>query len=906
MQGTSDLEGMMRGVLETTLDLFGCDRAWLLSPCDPSAGTWRAVMEHTKREFPGAFALGTSLPMDDEAASVFRIALAAGNAVLFGPAYEHPVPARAAARFCIRSQMTMALFPKGDQPYLFGLHHCSNPHAWAGQERRLFEEVGRRLTDALTSLLMFRSLRQSERRLDEAQRIAHVGYWDRDLDSGHMTLSDEACRIFGFPPSERSVHLAEWHERWLSLLDPQDRARIAQAAAAALAGGPRYDVEYRVRRPGGDVRTIHSRGEVIWGANGRPKRMFGMMQDITELRQAELALRVSEARFRTIVEHAADALMLLDDRMALVDVNRQACESLGYSREELLGMHPGDFDVNLDAGAIQQLADRVRKDGSDFPVEIRCAPFEQGGRHFLGLARDITARKQAERALVESHALLRAVVEGTSDPIFIKDLEGRYLMINSSGAASLGRTAAEMIGKHDRELFSPETAALMMDRDREVMATRESQTFQETRGGAELIRHYLTTKGVYRDHDGKVIGLFGISRDVTDLKRLEDQLRQAQKLEAVGKLAGGIAHDFNNLLTVINGCAELALADFAGSAGGELLSEIHEAGQRAANLTHQLLAFSRQQVLNARVVDLNKALRQVGNLLQRVIGEDVELGFELDPTLGLVKVDPTQFEQAIVNLAVNARDAMPQGGWLRLETRNVELNQAFAASHPDVRSGRYAQVTVSDSGHGMDAATVARIFDPFFTTKPVGKGTGLGLAMVYGFLKQSGGHVEVESGLGRGTTFRLYVPLVSGQSVEAPARRSVLPESAGGAETILLVEDEDAVRRLCLRVLSASGYNMLEARNGEEAIDLMARIPTKLDLLVTDLVMPRMGGRQLAAKLREASPNLRILFLSGYTEDVPPKSELDHSVGFLQKPFAPPALAKKVRELLDESSPARA
>jgi PAS domain S-box-containing protein len=217
--------------------------------------------------------------------------------------------------------------------------------------------------------------------------------------------------------------------------------------------------------------------------------MFGMMQDITELRQAELALRVSEARFRTIVEHAADALMLLDDRMALVDVNRQACESLGYSREELLGMHPGDFDVNLDAGAIQQLADRVRagetvtfetrhrrKDGSDFPVEIRCAPFEQGGRHFLGLARDITARKQAERALVESHALLRAVVEGTSDPIFIKDLEGRYLMINSSGAASLGRTAAEMIGKHDRELFSPETAALMMDRDREVMACTATTT----------------------------------------------------------------------------------------------------------------------------------------------------------------------------------------------------------------------------------------------------------------------------------------------------------------------------------------------------------------------------------------------------------------------------------------------
>jgi CheY-like chemotaxis protein len=295
----------------------------------------------------------------------------------------------------------------------------------------------------------------------------------------------------------------------------------------------------------------------------------------------------------------------------------------------------------------------------------------------------------------------------------------------------------------------------------------------------------------------------------------------------------------------------------------------------------------------------------VGSLLKRVIGEDVELGFELDPTLGLVKVDRTQFEQAIVNLAVNARDAMPQGGWLRLGTRNVELDQTFTASHPDVRSGHYAQVTVSDSGHGIDAGKVARIFDPFFTTKPVGKGTGLGLAMVYGFLKQSGGHVEVDSRLDQGTTFRLYLPLVGEPSVEAPPRRPELPKGAGGAETILLVEDEDAVRRLCMRVLVASGYSVLEARNGEEAIELMARHAGELDLLVTDLVMPRVGGRQLAAKFRESSPELRILFLSGYTEDVPLAHEFGARVGFLQKPFAPAALANKVRALLDgESIPA--
>jgi two-component system, cell cycle sensor histidine kinase and response regulator CckA len=915
MQSTGDLEGMMSTVLEATLELFDCDRAWLISPCNPSAASWRVVMEHTRREFPGAFALGMLQPMDAEAAAVFRLTLSASSAVLFGPGYEHPVPDSAASRFHVRSQMVMPLFPKGAEPYLFGLHHCSEPRPWAAKEKRLFEEIGHRLTDALTGVLMFRSLRQSERRLDDAQRIAHVGYWDRDLDSGQVTLSDEACRIFGFSPEERILDLSQWHARWLSLLDPQDRVRTAEAFAAALGGGPLYDIEYRVVHPGGDVRIIHSRGEVMWDDAGRPKRMFGMMQDVTDLRQAELALRASEARFRTIVEHAADAFLLLDERLQVVDVNRQACDSLGYSRDELLGMHLRGFDVSLDPATTNALAEKVRageavtfetrhrrKDGSVFPVEIRCAQLEQGGPRFLGLVRDITARKQAERALLESHSLLHAVVEGTSDPIFIKDLQGRYLMINSAGAASLGRTAAEMIGKPDQQLFGPEMAASMTARDQEVVTTQQPQTFQETRGAAELVRHYLTTKGVYRDQEGQVIGLFGVSRDLTDLKRLESQLRQAQKLEAVGRLAGGIAHDFNNLLTVINGCTDLALLELGDTPSSQLLLEIHEAGKRAATLTRQLLAFSRQQVLDSRVIDVNKALTQVGNLLKRVIGEDVELSFTLDPALGLVKVDPAQFEQAILNLAVNARDALPEGGWLKVETRNVALDKAFAVSHPDVRAGRYAQVAVSDSGHGMDPATVARIFEPFFTTKPVGKGTGLGLAMVYGFLKQSGGHIEVESGLGHGTAFRLYLPLVSELAVDVP-RRTEPPQHTGGAETILLVEDEDAVRRICKRVLLASGYQVLEACNGEEALEQVARSAGKLDLLVTDLVMPRIGGRQLAVRLREGVPRLRVLFLSGYTEDLPLANELGPTDAFLQKPFTPSALANKVRALLDADSP---
>ena len=581
MQGTSGLDEVMGAALDVTLEVFSCNRAWLIYPCDPDARSWRAVMEHTRRDFPGAFALGIPQPMDAEARAVLQSALASDGALLFGTSHEHPLPPGLAEHFQVRSQMLMRLSPKGDKPYLFGLHHCAEPRHWTTQEKRLFEENGRRLTDALTGLLIFRSLRENQRQLDDSQRIAHVGYWDRDLESGRMTLSDEACLIFGFSPDERIVNLADWHERWVSLLHPQDRPRTAEALATALRGGPPYDVEYRVVRPGGDVRIIHSRGDVAFREDGAPTRMFGMMQDITELRRAGEALRESEVRFRTIVEHAADAFFLLDEQKRVVDVNRQACQSLGYSREELIGMHPTTFDTCLDVTTMRALDERLfagetitfetvhrRKDQTVFPVEIRTVQFDQGGTRFLALVRDITERRRAEQALIESHALLNAVVEGTSDPIFIKDLQGCYLMINSAGAHSLGQTVAQMIGKRDGQLFSPDIAAVMTERDREVIAKEQTQTFQESRG-AESARRYLTTKGVFRDHDGKVAGLFGISRDVTDLKRLEDQLREAQKLEAVGKLAGGIAHDFNNLLTVIKGSVDLALVEFDSLPGSE-------------------------------------------------------------------------------------------------------------------------------------------------------------------------------------------------------------------------------------------------------------------------------------------------------------------------------------------------
>ena len=361
MQGTNDLERMMSDVLDAVLDIFASDRAWLLYPCDPDAPSWRPIMERTRPEFPGAAARGRDLPMTPESAEVARVALASSGALLRGGSHEHQPSAEIAEHFGVRSDMLMALRPKGDRPYLFGLHQCSRVRTWTKEEQRLFEEVGHRLTDALGSLIAFRGLRESEARLEAAQRLARVGWWERDYATGHVSLSDEACRIFGVQPLE----LPQWHGRWLSLIHPEDRENVAAASDLALRGGPRYDVEYRVVRPDGAVRVVRSQGDVTREESGRPVRQFGVMQDITELRQAEEALRESEQRYRTLFEKANDAIFLENERDDIVEVNERACALLGYSRDELLKMKVPDLQALEVRGQVGRvIRERIEKHGS--------------------------------------------------------------------------------------------------------------------------------------------------------------------------------------------------------------------------------------------------------------------------------------------------------------------------------------------------------------------------------------------------------------------------------------------------------------------------------------------------------------------------------------------------------------
>jgi signal transduction histidine kinase/FixJ family two-component response regulator len=396
-----------------------------------------------------------------------------------------------------------------------------------------------------------------------------------------------------------------------------------------------------------------------------------------------------------------------------------------------------------------------------------------------------------------------------------------------------------------------------------------------------------------------------LRRSIDELERTQDRLVQAQKMEAIGQLAGGIAHDFNNLLTAIKGYTDLLLKDHPATSRerGDLM-EIKRAADQAASLTRQLLAFSRKQLLQPRVVPLNEVPAKMENMLRRLIGEDVELVFRLDPDTGCVKADPGQVQQVILNLAVNARDAMPQGGRLVLETRNVELGAAELRGHPEVSPGEYVSISMRDNGVGMDRETLSHVFEPFFTTKEYGKGTGLGLATVYGIVKQSGGHIWVDSEPGGGTAVRIVLPRVAPpaqDSSEVPASRAPVNRSLQGSETILLVEDEEMVRELGCRVLRQYGYRVLEARQASEAMRLASERTVPIELMVTDMVMPGgLSGRELAQRLSASRPDMKVLFISGYTEDEGFRhSDPDRRMPFLQKPFTPQALVQAVRELLD-------
>jgi PAS domain S-box-containing protein len=528
----------------------------------------------------------------------------------------------------------------------------------------------------------------------------------------------------------------------------------------------------------------------------------------------------------------------------------------------------------------------------------------------MGIARDITERKRADEALRKSEEKFQKLFDEAPVGYMELDAEGCITQVNRTELNILGYPADEMIGQPVwkfivEEEMARETIKAKLSGLLQCGKTTE-RTYKRKDGTALQV---MIEDAFIRDAGGRVIGIHATIQDITERKRsekelsdLQEQLRQSQKIEAIGRLAGGIAHDFNNLLTVIKGYSQLSLLDLKENTPlWENIQEIQKATQRATDLTRQLLAFSRRQILDPKVLDLNSLLRDTEKMLRRMIGEDIELVTLLSEDLGRVKIDPSQIEQVIFNLAVNARDAMPSGGKLTIETANVESDEGYSHAHVGVIPGHYVRLSVCDTGVGMSREVQEKAFDPFFTTKEKGKGTGLGLSTVHGIVTQSGGKIWVYSEPRHGTIFKIYFPTIEGELDNLNGKNET-DSFPVGSETVLLVEDEPSVRDLASRLLKQQGYKVLEAANGEEALRLVQEnTGEKIHLLLTDVVLPQMGGKELADQLKIFRPDIKVLYTSGYTDyAIVHHGVLNSGTHFLQKPFSLKTLSQKVRKVLDK------
>jgi len=652
------------------------------------------------------------------------------------------------------------------------------------------------------------------------------------------------------------------------------------------------------------------------------ERTADLSAEVVERRRAEQALREREQQLSSIYDTAADVLFQLSVEGSGVyrfaSVNRAFLAVTGLRPDQVVGRRVDEVIPDpARAVARERYTEAIREkrivrweETAAYPAgrltgEVSVAPvFDAAGRctHLVGAVHDITERVRAEEALRLSDSILKLI----GNIVLVSERDGGIRYAGPAVRSVLGFEPKEVLADGWWRLTYRDPAEGQQHRD---LASRVARG--ETTPPAEPYEREVRTRDgdtrwlLWSQSKGPGELLIGVGYDITERKRLEDQFRQAQKMEAVGRLAGGVAHDFNNILTAILGTSALLLDDMGPSSPlrADIL-EIQAASERAAALTRQLLAFSRKQILQPRVLNLNDIVSGVEAMLRRLLGEDVTLVTELAPDLGAVTVDPGQVEQVIVNLAVNARDAMPEGGTLSITTGNAELDEAHAHMRPVVTPGPYVMLAVSDTGTGIAPEAKPHLFEPFFTTKSVGRGTGLGLATVYGIVKQSGGYIWVYSEPGRGATFKIYLPLVH----EAPETLGTVAEAPprGGSEVVLLAEDDGSVRALAVNVLQKHGYTVLEARNGQEAVSLAQAHEGPIHLILTDVVMPELAGRPMAERLVSLRPGTKVLYISGYTDDaIARHGLLEDGVQYLEKPFTPNALLRKVRQVLDEPGDSR-
>jgi PAS domain S-box-containing protein len=816
--------------------------------------------------------------------------------------------------------------------------------------------------DATTRRRIEEELRERRQLMELAESSAGIGVWDVDLERQLVHGTDQFFAIQGIEPSNNKTLPME---RTRSLRPVGDRERVAAEFQRAITSGSDFfEIEYRIIRADGQMRWIFGRGRVIRDADGVPIRYSGVDIDITDKKAAEAALRESDARFSRIFEQSPVGKAMAGPDFRLRAVNPALCRMLGYQAEELIGrmftefVHPADLGPciaagqALMAGTVPQieLEERfVRKSGVSFWVRVVVGPIrdaEGNVLYTLGIIQDIdehrrvlqqltdsedrlrklneTLERQAqERALqlASSRAQLQAFFDNSPDWLTLQRAtpEGRfiYVDINPTCEVAYGLPRDQVIGRPVEDVLGNAAAQTPINSFRKCLSTGEPQryTTRRTMAGISRTIDVMSVLVPANAADGDRF-IITTARDITEREEIEAQLRQAQKMEAVGHLTGGIAHDFNNLLTAISGNLEILEKRLAsGSVAGtdRFVAAAMNGASRAAALTHRLLAFARRQPLDPEPLNANLLIASIDDLLRRTLGPSIDMQLTLKEALWVIFCDRNQLENAILNLVINARDAMQDGGRLVIETANAQIDDAYAKSQGDaVLAGDYATVSVTDSGCGMPAEIVAKVFEPFFTTKPLGQGTGLGLSMLYGFVKQSGGHVRIYSEVGEGTTVRIYLPRYTDEeSGDTAAHKAPVGQKqqrrAENGETVLVIEDEEPIRELINRALTDLGYAVIDAPDGPSGLRVLEG-RRRVDLLVTDVGLPGgLNGRQVADAARESRPGLKVLFITGfaYSSALARGSALDAGMEIMTKPFTLDAFASKVGELVPRTSASR-
>ena len=778
------------------------------------------------------------------------------------------------------------------------------------------------------------ALRESEERYRTLVETSPDPITLLDLNLNIDMANRPALALYGYESPEEVVGQSA-----LNFIALEDRPRAVEDVRKMLETGSIETLEYTLLRKGGVPFSAELRTSLILNVEKKPLAFICVSRDITERKQMEEALRDSQTELSAIIENAPIVMLLVDRERQVRKANGAAIKFAGHPAEEMIGLRSGEalhclhslddprgcgFGQFCETCTVRNaVIDTLETGKSHYEVEAKL-PFDLKGKpeeKYLLLStipltireeqlvlvciEDITERKRGEEALRESEETERALLNATTDSVLLIDTAGTILALNEMTAKKLGKTVNEMLGYYLYDFLPPEVVERRKAYLDKVIRTGDPAYFEDERQGIWF------DNCVYPilDAKGNVTKLSIHARDITERKHAEeervvlvDQLRQSQKMEAIGRLAGGVAHDFNNLLTVIKGYCQLSLVEMKeGNPLREAFEVINKATEKAADLIRQLLAFSRRQIMEMRVLDLNSLLQNLDKMLRRIIGEDIELVILLEKELGTVKTDPGQIEQVVMNLAVNAKDAMPKGGKLIIETANVELDEAYAHAHVAVTPGRYVMIAVSDTGTGMAPGVRDRVFEPFFTTKEKGKGTGLGLSTVYGIVKQSSGNIWVYSEPGKGTTLKIYLPRVD-EPAEELKEKVVGEEFPRGSETILIVEDDEAVRNLAVRILRGQGFTVLDGSYGDEALNVCGKHKGPIHLLLTDVVMPGMNGRALSERLSHLHPEMKVLYMSGYTDDaIVHHGVMEKGMNYIQKPFTVNGLTRKVREVLKQS-----